>query len=110
MRLLIIIISVLMLSLDFSLAKPPIVIPPRNPTDPERLPVGVNKNVLIVGGGLAGLSAALELADRGYNVTIKEKSDRIGGKLFCVPFEAFPNQVFNVEHGFHGNFYFYLKR
>ena len=63
----------------------------------------LNKNVLNQGGGLAGLSAAIELADRGYNVTIKEKSDEnVGGKLRCVPVEIFPNRTFNVEHGFHG--------
>jgi len=28
----------------------------------------VSRKVLVIGGGLAGLSAALELADRGYNV------------------------------------------
>ena len=56
------------------------------------------------GGGLAGLSAALELAERGYQVTIKEKSyENVGGKLRCVPVEVFPNQTFNVEHGVHGN-------
>jgi len=50
------------------------------------------------------LSAALELSDRGYNVTIKEAShENVGGKLRCVPFEAFPGQTFNIEHGFHGN-------
>jgi uncharacterized protein with NAD-binding domain and iron-sulfur cluster len=54
------------------------------------------------GGGLSGLSAALELAERGYSVTIKEKETSIGGKLFCRPVEIFPGQIFYVEHGFHG--------
>ena len=59
----------------------------------------------VSGGGLAGLSAALELADRGYNVTIKERNSRtVGGKLDCVPVEVFPGQIFYVEHGFHAWF------
>ena len=57
----------------------------------------------MIGGGLAGLSAALELADRGYYVTIKESSDAIGGKLATKPVEIFPGETFYIEHGFHGN-------
>lgn len=38
-------------------------------------------HILIVGGGLAGCSAALELADSGLSVTLLEKTDRIGGKV-----------------------------
>ncbi|WP_079527961.1 phytoene desaturase family protein [Halobacillus hunanensis] len=40
-----------------------------------------NKNVLIIGGGLGGLSAAISLAQRGYDVSLYEKNDHIGGKL-----------------------------
>ena len=35
--------------------------------------------VLVVGGGVAGLSASLSLADQGMDVTLVEKSDRLGG-------------------------------
>ena len=38
-------------------------------------------HVLIVGGGLAGCTAALELANRNIRVTLLEKSDSIGGKV-----------------------------
>ena len=92
---------VLSISLS-TFAKPPVTIAPQNPTDPESLAPGVVKKVLIIGGGLAGLSAALELADRGYQVTIKEKQEHIGGKLFCKPVEIFQNETFQIEHGFHG--------
>ncbi len=51
---------------------------------------------------MAGLSAALELADRGYHVTIKEKMvNSVGGKLATRPLNVL-NQTFYVEHGFHG--------
>lgn len=33
----------------------PVVINPKNPNDPPTLPPNVTKNVLIVGGGLAGM-------------------------------------------------------
>lgn len=39
------------------------------------------KNVLIIGGGPAGLEAARVCALRGHRVTLKEKSDRLGGNL-----------------------------
>lgn len=38
------------------------------------------KTVAVVGGGLAGLSAACVLASRGHQVTLLEKNDWIGGK------------------------------
>lgn len=37
-------------------------------------------NVVVIGGGLAGLYAALLLADAGANVTVLEASDRVGGR------------------------------
>ncbi|AOH53230.1 diapolycopene oxygenase [Peribacillus muralis] len=40
-----------------------------------------NKNVIIIGGGLGGLSAAISLAQAGYDVSLYEKNDHIGGKL-----------------------------
>jgi len=40
---------------------------------------GMAKKVVIVGGGLAGLSATCELLERGCSVTILEKSHNLGG-------------------------------
>lgn len=37
--------------------------------------------ILIVGGGLAGCTSALELADRNRNVIVVEKSKQVGGKV-----------------------------
>jgi diapolycopene oxygenase len=39
------------------------------------------KNVIVIGSGLGGLSAAISLAQEGYGVTIHEKNAKIGGKL-----------------------------
>ncbi|MDD3402467.1 MAG: FAD-dependent oxidoreductase [Hespellia sp.] len=44
---------------------------------PEKL-----KKVLIAGGGPAGMEAAVTLADRGHDVTIVEKADKLGGNLY----------------------------
>ena len=39
----------------------------------------LNKNILVVGGGVSGLTAALEAARAGYAVTLVEKSGQLGG-------------------------------
>lgn len=39
------------------------------------------RNVLVIGAGLGGLSAAISLAQEGYAVAIHEKNPKIGGKL-----------------------------
>ena len=43
--------------------------------------VEVNKEVLVIGGGVAGIQAALDLADTGLKVTIVEKETTIGGTM-----------------------------
>jgi quinone-modifying oxidoreductase subunit QmoB len=40
----------------------------------------VNKRILVMGGGIAGLTAAKEAAATGYEVTLVEKADILGGK------------------------------
>lgn len=42
------------------------------------------KHVIIAGAGLSGLSAAYELSQRGYKVTVIEARDRIGGRIFTL--------------------------
>jgi heterodisulfide reductase subunit A2 len=39
----------------------------------------MNKDILVVGGGVAGMNAALSLADQGYRVYLAERSGRLGG-------------------------------
>ena len=39
----------------------------------------VNKDVLVVGGGVAGMSAALNLADEGFKVFLVERESKLGG-------------------------------
>ena len=40
----------------------------------------LNKRILVMGGGVAGLTAAKEAAATGYEVTLVEKADMLGGK------------------------------
>jgi quinone-modifying oxidoreductase, subunit QmoB len=49
-----------------------------NPVDPYLIE-NVAKNILVIGGGITGLTAALEAAKTGYDVTIVERASQIGG-------------------------------
>lgn len=40
-----------------------------------------NRNVLVIGGGMSGLTAAVEAAEAGYDVFIVEKNPYLGGRV-----------------------------
>ena len=42
------------------------------------------KRVAIIGGGYTGLACAKRLIDNGYDVTIFEKTDEVGGIAKCI--------------------------
>ena len=44
-------------------------------------PATVKKKVMVIGGGPAGMEAALTAAERGHDVTLYEKSDELGGRV-----------------------------
>jgi monoamine oxidase len=48
------------------------------------------RRVIVVGAGLAGLTAAYELSRAGFDVTVLEARDRIGGRVYTIrdPFRA----------------------
>lgn len=62
-----------------------------------------SKKAVIIGGGLAGISVAMELAKRNFDVTLIEASADLGGKLTGWDVDAL-GERFPVEHGFHGYF------
>jgi isorenieratene synthase len=68
------------------------------------------KRVVVVGGGLAGLACAYELSQRGFAVTLLERSPQLGGKIASWAIQV-GNDRFMMEHGFHGFFpqYYNLK-
>jgi heterodisulfide reductase subunit A len=45
----------------------------------EEMEVGVTKAALVIGGGVAGIQSALDLADAGHKVYLVEKEPSIGG-------------------------------
>jgi heterodisulfide reductase subunit A len=57
------------------------------PTTTVRLPI--QKRALVIGGGVAGIRAALDIADGGYEVILVEKTSSIGGHMIQLS-ETFP--------------------
>jgi pyruvate/2-oxoglutarate dehydrogenase complex dihydrolipoamide dehydrogenase (E3) component len=58
--------------------------------DRIQLPPARKKKVLVAGGGIAGMQAALTASERGHEVILAEKSGSLGGALRCeeaVPFK-----------------------
>ncbi|HUX10779.1 MAG TPA: FAD-dependent oxidoreductase, partial [Terriglobia bacterium] len=51
---------------------------------PEPLSDGISKTILVVGGGVTGITAALEAADADYDVVLVEKKAQLGGSLAAV--------------------------
>jgi heterodisulfide reductase subunit A len=47
----------------------------------ESLVLPLTRRTLVIGGGIAGMQAALDIADAGYPVILVEKSDHLGGKM-----------------------------
>lgn len=52
----------------------------------------VKQTALVVGGGVAGMTAAINLADQGFPVNLVEKSDRLGGNGLNL------HRTWNGEH------------
>ena len=46
-----------------------------------------SKSILIIGAGIAGIAAAKYLKDIGFNVTILEGGNRVGGRIFTKEFD-----------------------
>jgi 2,4-dienoyl-CoA reductase-like NADH-dependent reductase (Old Yellow Enzyme family)/thioredoxin reductase len=51
------------------------------------------KKVAIIGGGIAGMEAAISCADRGHNVVLYEKTDKLGGQILLSDVMSFKKEV-----------------
>ncbi|MGD8306329.1 MAG: FAD-dependent oxidoreductase [Ignavibacteria bacterium] len=71
-------------------------------SQPEK--ISTPKKVGIIGGGLAGVSAAIYLTERNFDVTVFEKDSFLGGKVGSWPVDFKDGYHTNVEHGFHAFF------
>ncbi len=57
-----------------------------------------DKKIAIIGGGVAGMSSAWQLAKNGYQVEIFEQDDDIGGKLAqVIPNERLSKEILDAE-------------
>ncbi|MGD9506115.1 MAG: FAD-dependent oxidoreductase [Syntrophobacteraceae bacterium] len=50
----------------------------------EKLEVGLSHNALVIGGGVAGMNAAINLADQGFKTYLLERKDELGGHALKV--------------------------
>lgn len=56
-------------------------------------PAKAPKKVLVIGGGPAGMEAAITLADRGHQVTLAERSDSLGGTIRFAQHVSFKSRL-----------------
>ena len=59
----------------------------------DMISVEINPSALIIGGGVAGMSAALNLSKQGFKTFLVEKEDKLGGRLNSL-YKLFP---FDIE-------------
>ena len=60
----------------------------------------VKKTVLVAGGGIGGMQAALTAADQGHKVVLLEKTDSLGGVLKCekdIPFKVHLDEYISLQ-------------
>lgn len=65
----------------------------REYTEKDVRPARVPKKVLVIGGGPAGMEAAITLADRGHRVILVEKSDSLGGAIQFAQYVSFKSKL-----------------
>lgn len=78
-----------------------------HPAHSGSIRVGDTRRVVVVGGGIAGIAAAVALAERGVRVSLLEADDRLGGRVAAWPlpdgrtmsrgFHAFFRQYYNLR-------------
>ena len=62
----------------------------------EVVPARKSKKVMVVGGGVAGLKAAVTAAQRGHKVILCEKADKVGGILKSEEAISFKHEMYEL--------------
>lgn len=90
--------------------RPPVYRPGRDPRAQFHPPpppgplVDGKRRVTVIGGGIAGLTAALALAERGIEVTVLERADTLGGRVRSWPITLQDGSASQMSRGFHAFF------
>jgi len=58
----------------------------------EKIVVDVTSTALVIGGGVAGITAALNLSNQGFETHLIEKEDKLGGRLNEL-YKIFPKDI-----------------
>ena len=58
----------------------------------EKIKVNINPTALVVGGGVAGMSAAINLSNQGFKTYLIEKEEELGGRLNSL-YKLFPYDI-----------------
>lgn len=66
-------------------------------------------HAIVIGGGFAGLSAAVDLAERGWRVSVLEARTRLGGRAYSYTDEATGEVVDNGQHAMMGCYHHTLE-
>ena len=67
-------------------------------------PSNTKNNIIVVGAGIAGMAAAVTLKNSGYNVTVLEASDRVGGRILSQNIDGYSADYgASWIHGINGN-------
>lgn len=61
-------------------------------------PIPKNGNIVaVIGAGISGLTAAIDLDKKGYGVTIYEKENKLGGRMWSYPKGTLPDSIIEEE-------------
>jgi carotenoid phi-ring synthase / carotenoid chi-ring synthase len=74
------------------------------PRDGRLRPEGQPPKVAVVGGGIAGIAAAVALAERGVQVQLIEREQQLGGRLRGWPTTLADGSSVTMSRGFHAFF------
>ncbi len=73
------------------------------------LPQGRNPDVVVIGGGVSGLTAAVDLASHGFTVLLVEQKQRCGGRTYSFVHKETGDEVDNGQHLMMGCYHSTLK-